>query len=326
MISKLKNNIFRLRRNGYILVITIMLLSLAVVIVTRLANDSVLNNSYVVNSYKRLKAQQLAFSAIDLGRSIISVKEDDPKKVKQFTQILLNLNRWQKYEIMPDSDNGSKSHLKFYLSSEQGKCNINKSLQFSKTEKPVTLESNIWSIIAEPLGKILNEQDLKTSIQDWAAERAIPLNDTTELLKFDKFAYFKDRVEVNEKNDYALNDIFTTFTTEAKIQPLLLSGSISKILNFKNINDFSLDEWKEFVNKAAEKFTENSNFEKNWDELYAPMFGKKINELPPNFLKACSSKWDPKLFSIIVHAQYDNVFYSLYAIISAEKIHRLYFI
>jgi hypothetical protein len=326
MIKQDKKNILGLKHHGYILVITITLLSLAVVIVTRLTNDSVLNNSYVVNSYKRLKAQQLAFSGIELGRSIISPQEDDPKKVKQFTQILLNLNRWQKYEIMPDTDTGSKGYLKFYLSSEQGKCNINKSLQFSKTEKPVTLESNIWSLISEPLGKILNEQDLKASIQDWAANRATPLNDTTEILKFEKFAYFKDRLEVNEKNDYALNDIFTTFTTEAKIQPLLLSGSISKLLKLKNINDFSTEEWKELVNKAAGKFTENSSVEQNWDELFAPMFGKKISDLPTNFLKICSPKWDPKIFSIIVHAQYDNVFYALYAIISAEKIHRLYFI
>ena len=53
---------------------------------------------------------------------------------------------------------------------------------------------------------------------------------------------------------------------------------------------------------------------------------KKINELPTNFLNVCAPKWDPKIFSIIVHVQYDNVFYALYAIISAEKIHRLYFI
>jgi hypothetical protein len=326
MIKQDKKNIFDAKRHGYILVITITLLSLAVVIVTRLANDSVLNISYVVNSYKRLKAQQLAFSGIDLGRSIISLKEDDPKKIKQFTQILLNLNRWQKYEIKLNDDSGLKCNLQFYLSSEQGKCNINQCLQFAKNEKSQKLEPNIWTIIAEPLGKILTAQDLKSATEEWAANRTIPLNDTTDLLKLEKFAYFNDKIVINEKMEYALDDIFTISTNDAKIQPYLLSSSTAKLLKLKNINDFTAEEWQELVKKAAEKFTENSSIEKNWDELFAPMFGKKISELPTNFIKVCSPKWDPLIFSIIVQVQYDNVFYALYAIISAEKIHRLYFI
>jgi hypothetical protein len=321
-----KKQFFGTRRQGYILVITITLLSLAVVIVTRLANDSVLNNSYVVNSYKRLKAQQLAFSGIDLGRSIISEKEDDPKKAKQFKEILLKLNRWQNYEIELKDDSGLKCNLKFYLSSEQGKCNINQCLKFAKNEKSPKLEPNIWEIIAEPLGKILNAQDLKSATEEWAASRGIPLNDTTDILKFDKFAYFKDKIVLDEKMAYALDDIFTISTNDAKIKPYLLSNSTAKLLKLKNINDFTTEEWQELVNKAAEKFNENISLERDWDELLAPMFGKKISELPTNFLKTCSPKWDPKIFSIIVHVQYDNVFYALYAIISAEKIHRLYFI
>jgi hypothetical protein len=318
--------LFGTSRQGYILVITITLLSLAVVIVTSLANDSVLNISYVVNSYNRLKAQQFAFSGIDLGRSIISPKEDDPKKAKQIKEILLNLNRWQNYEIKLNDDSGLKCNLKFYLSSEQGKCNFNQCLQFAKNEKSQKLEPNIWEIIAEPLGKILNAQDLKSATQDWAASRSIPLNDTTDILKFDKFAYFKDKIVLDEKMENALDDIFTISTPDAKIQPYLLSNSTAKLLKLKNINDFTTEEWQELVNKAAEKFNENISLERDWDGLFAPMFGKKINELPTNFLNVCAPKWDPKIFSIIVHVQYDNVFYALYAIISAEKIHRLYFI
>ena len=321
-----KKQFFGTRRQGYILVITITLLSLAVVIVTRLANDSVLNNSYVVNSYKRLKAQQFAFSGIDLGRSIISEKEDDPKKAKQFKEILLNLNRWQNYEIELNDDSGLKCNLKFYLSSEQGKCNINQCLKFAKNEKSPKLEPNIWEIIVEPLGKILNTQDLKSATEEWAASRSIPLNDTTDILKFDKFSYFKDKIVLDEKMENALDDIFTISTNDAKIKPYLLSNSTAKLLKLKNINDFTTEEWQELVNKAAEKFNENISLERDWDELFAPMFGKKISELPTNFLKTCSPKWDPKIFSIIVHVQYDNVFYALYAIISAEKIQRLYFI
>jgi hypothetical protein len=326
MIIQDKKNIVGQRRHGYILVITITLLSLAVVIVTRLADDSVLNNSYVVDSYKRLKAQQLAFSGIDLGRSIIAPKEDDPKKAKQFKEILLKLNRWQNYEIKLKDDSGLKCNLKFYLSSEQSKCNINKCLQFAKNEKSQKLEPNVWEIIAEPLGKILNTQDLKSATDEWAAKRPMPLNDTTDLLRFEKFAYFKDKIVLDEKMEYALDDIFTISTNDDKIQPYLLSNSMAKFLKFKNINDFTTEEWQELVNKAAEKFNENISIERDWDELFAPMFGKKISELPTNFLKTCSPKWDPKIFSIIVHVHYDNVFYALCAIISAEKMHRLYFI
>lgn len=324
MSSQNSKKIYSKMRSGYILVITITLLSLAIVIVTRLANDSILNQSYVVNSFKRLKAQQLAFSGIDFGRSIIALKEDDQKKVKQFKQILINLNRWQKYEFEQD---GSKNMVKFYLSSEQGKCNINKCLKFGEDKaKGIKLEPNILQIMADPLGKILNEQDLKSSLEDWSTKRIIPLNDTTDLLKFEKFAYFKDRVFIDQKMEYALDDLFTTFTNESLVQPYLLSNSLAKLLKLKNINDYDLEEWKELVNKAADNFRDNINLDKNWDELFAPMFGKKISELQPNLLKTFSTKWDPKIFSIIVHAQHENVFYSIYAIISAEKIYRLYFI
>jgi hypothetical protein len=268
----------------------------------------------------------LAFSGIDLGRSIISPKEDDPKKSKQFKEILLNLNRWQNYEIKLNDDSGFKCNLKFYLSSEQGKCNINQCLQFAKNEKSQKIEPNVWEIIAEPLDKILNTQDLKLATIEWAANRPIPLNDTTDILKFEKFSYFKDKILLDEKMEYALDDIFTISTHDAKIQPYLLSNSNAKLFKLQNINNFTTEEWQELVNKVAEKFNENISLERDWDDLFAPLFGKKINELPTNFLKTCSPKWDPKIFSIIVHVQYDNVFYALYAIISAEKIHRLYFI
>ena len=103
------------KKDGYILVTVLAILSLAIVLVTRLLADSTIEQSFTVNALKKLKAQQLAMSGIEIAKSIIQKQDDDKSGAKQALEILKYLNQWHLIDIKEDDQAVGK--INFYLAS-----------------------------------------------------------------------------------------------------------------------------------------------------------------------------------------------------------------
>ena len=312
------------KKDGYILVTVLAILSLAIVLVTRLLADSTIEQSFTVNALKKLKAQQLAMSGIEIAKSIIQKQDDDKSGAKQALEILKYLNQWHLIDIKEDEQVVGK--INFYLAAEDGKCNINKCLKFGKNaESKNTDIVNSLIVINKPLSKLLQNEDIYEALKNWSKTIPVPLNEISQLIMLDKMSYFKDHL-YQDKTDYSLNDIFSLIKNDDLLDPWLFSASICKLLSLKTAKDYGSAQWREELPNWLKKFSATNNWESGWDEILAPIYGKKLAELPLNIVKILKTKWDPKVFSVIVNATFDNVSYSLFAIIEADKTHRLYLI
>lgn len=317
----------KIDRPGYVLVTVLAILALAIILVTRLLNDSTVQNSFTFNSTKTLKAQQLALSGVEIAKSIIQKRDDDEKGVKQAESILKYLNSWHKIEFDQDNINNK---IEFYLSSENGKCSINKCLIFGASEeqstKKVTETFNCLDLIGDPLSKILGANNIVAELKQWAKKSKIPLNDLTELLAVEKMAYFKDKIFIDQKTEYALTDIFSLGNGDGLLQPWLLSASMCRLLGLKTVSDYGVTSWRESLPNWLKKFSFPVKWEESWDEVLAPIYGKKWSQLPSNMASLFATSWNPTLFSVVVKGTFDDVSSSLFAVITADKTYRLYLI
>src|SRR5579859_3407887 len=129
---------------GYILVLTLMILAIAIVITTQLFNQGTVHSVYANTVVEREKAKQLALGGIQVAMSVLTPKESseqktdetaqaEPKDEKrsQLKKLLPALNRWLTFDLKEDID-GIDGQLKICISCEQGKLNLNTIYDFKK--------------------------------------------------------------------------------------------------------------------------------------------------------------------------------------------------
>jgi hypothetical protein len=216
--------------SGYILLLTLMIISLCVVLVTYMFNKGAVEVPFSYAMIKREKAKQLALSGIQmamsqLGKPIEIKQEKAPapaqppvqqtssqdKAIKQYIErVVPTLNRWQTFNLNEKND-GIDGQIKIAISSEEGKIDINqwfdyknkkfKSLSIlappSKTDqkndqqKP---QQDVGKIIISIAFKNVGKDDLMSEFEKFLKERQYRLDDVTELLQIKGFETFKHRL------------------------------------------------------------------------------------------------------------------------------------
>lgn len=136
---------------GYILVLTLMIISILVIVVTGVFYNTVAQIAFTKTIVDREKAKVLALSGIQLAIDKLTLPEEKPQKEevdkkgkedskpkdnksKQLLKrILPKLNRWQVINLKEDTE-GIDGQIKICITSEDGKINLNKLFDY-KTHK-----------------------------------------------------------------------------------------------------------------------------------------------------------------------------------------------
>lgn len=319
------------QKNGYILVLTLMIISILVIVVTRMfyagSSQTIISRTMV----DRLKAKQLALSGVQLAISRLYVTPSEPqekeKKSKEvifLERVLPVLNRWETINLKEDID-GIDAQIKTYLACENGKININKvyNYQTRKFKDEGQVKGDIKILLTEMLNKGLEKftqnKDLVRGLQEYLKKRKYILNDVTELLEIKEFEYFKEHVFCEPVEDKTkpvyLTDIFTIWTDSDKLQPWLLSDSILASLGLKRANSKDIDQREQVVPQWLKKFKPQIQFPADWNSTFTPIFGKDFSALPKGIGDFFDTTFDASAFSIISYATVNDVTQKLFAIV-----------
>ena len=333
------------KKPGYVLVLTLMIVSILVIIATRLFYKASAYSGFSTTILNSQKAKQLALSGVQLAISRmlippINVEKDTSEEAidqaieeKFVGRLFPVLNMWQEYKAK-DSSGQEEGLIKYYIACENGKLNLNQIYRLNQImlkNGNITDESNIGleeiANFATGLKKYLNGNYLGALQEDFNKIK-YPYNDVSQLLRIPQFeAYFGKRLFVDdsvEEEQIFLMDLFTIFSHSIKIQPLLFSNALIKILGLT----ISKDPVKRAAILAEALKTEppskNASLEERlkseWTNLLQPIYGVEIDSLPKNAAFFLDTTLMPDFFSIISYAKVGNVTKKLYAIVQLRII------
>jgi len=339
---------------GYIMIVTLMLISLIVALVSYLANRSTPYLSFINVVMQREKAKLLAFGGIQMAMSQLAWAAAEPEEKKKATTeadkkktaepeeqdkrfletILPYLNRWQEIGLTKEKD-GIEGKIYFAISCEQGKLDINQIYDFEDKKFVGEGEKIDYKKIMQEffsaLGKEVGEKKMFDSFATFLKNRDYPLNDATELLTSKPFERFKYNIFYippteekkgamqQQKRPIYLTDIFTTRSGSKTIEPWLLSDSMCGLLNLEQVKPGDTEKRKNNVKKWLESFKITTTWEEDWDEMLAPVYGKKFNVVPKYIKPLLATKFGPTVFSVLSYGNVGEVTQRFLAIIEKDK-------
>ena len=330
-------------RKGYIIPFTLMLISVAVMIIVIIYQRGSLFVPYISTMHKREQARLLALSGIEIARSQLAhmvVKENKKEQPQESTEkkeepetdaqwlfraLIPTLNRWQEFPLKKESD-GINGKIQIAIAAEAGKININQIYDFEKHAfigqgaKDGKDWQAIMKIIFTKMKKELAiNENLYEQFEKFLKERQYKLNDATELLTLDAFRGF-DRTVFYEPPEQAkrsvyLLDIFTVYGEQDTIQPWLFSDSMLALLGLKRATNKDVKQRKEMVAKEIKKFKPTMQWEQDWNTALKPLYGMEFKSLPKGVDTILETTFDPQMFSVVSYGEVGNVTQRVYAIL-----------
>lgn len=253
-----------------------------------------------------------------------------------YSKIANIINKWQTINLNYQ-DFGLDAKIELYISCEDGKLDINylarevSALEKKKEEEKAKSinsegkveeineakkeEKSFISIISNLIEKNINI-NIINAIKDVQKIIKRPLDDITDLFIDKKFKLISNNLflspekNVNNKEIY-LMDLFTVDLNFGKINPWVLSKSLSKILglNTENIN----------MQELIAKFKSSINWTKDWDNIFMPIYNKNFNSIDKEITNLFPNQFEINAFSVIINVSLDNITQRVYAIISLDK-------
>jgi len=316
---------------GYILVLTLLLISVSTIIVTRLVNSIIAHTNQASLFIAREKAQMLALSGISLAMSELSptIEEKDSKNEDLIFQknvkiYLDNANRWHSYTLKENVD-GIDGEISLYIANEAGKININQ--LFNHKEKKFIISPQQKKMIqrmSEKLQPLTKNKNLYESFEKFLNKKMELLNDISELITIDGMEiplYVQKDTQDKNKNILALTDIFTLETKNAQVNALMLSQSLGALMGLKQLSS-EPEKRSKIIEDITKKIKKSMNWQSDWDPTAGQLYGVVWKEIPEDFKFLFSQSIDLDLFSVISYGTYDSVTQKVYAIIEKQKIER----
>jgi hypothetical protein len=248
-------------------------------------------------------------------------------------RLLPIINRWQQFNLVEKYD-GIDAELSLCLMCEDGKININRIYNFKKEMFRGNKETG-WKAVMQELCKSIEKvtklTDLFPAFEKTFKERRSKYNDATELITKKEFNYFKDFLffeppqttekEKKEKKQQQiyLTDIFTIWTNSGKIEPWLFSHSLIVLFGLTSAEQDDSKKRTEQVEGWLKNFKKKTNWEQDWKTTLQPMYGKELRTLPKHIDSMLSTTFDPRFFSVRVHAHVGEVTQQLYAVLERTK-------
>lgn len=339
------------KQSGFILVLTTMILSIAIIIVSQLVNKGMLSISFDKTVIEREKAKLLAQSGVQIAMSQLSIdltssstaQKPTPEASKQVSlklnefleKIFISLNRWQKVILKKDTD-GIDGEINFCVVCENGKIPLNEIFDFEKKKfiNEGAAQGDVKKALKEvflAMKKFTNDKDLFDTFEKILKQRQYKFNDPTELLNDKEFAKaFKTKVfyepprssmeEAEKLRAIYLTDIFTVFSQGA-LQPWFLSDSLQGILMLKRAQSDDIKQRTELVKQLLKEKPINtfSSISSLWDTYLQRFYGKDFKSIPSEITSTFTLKFEPSSFSVLSYGIVGNITQKIVAVIERVK-------
>lgn len=329
-------------QSGYILVLTVILLSIGLVLVTQLFQSGTVHIHFDQAMIDREQAKQLAKGCIQLVMTQLTMvqtktgQDETQNQKKLLTNIMAVLNLNQQFELKKDID-GIDAQIGFCLVCENGKIDINALFDFKEKKfKGEGQDKGDMKKALQAYCKVLQpfvgNKDLCEPLEKFLKKRDWPLNDVTELLEIKEFQtafagsvfYQPPTAKTGvrqEKRPVYLTDIFTTFSKKPVIQPLMLSDSLRALLGLKRADAAKpdIEKNKKQLEELFKDFNAGAPLQQLWDKYLQPGYGKDFKSLPAGTSELLDAKFEPTVFSVLCYANVGTIRQELWAILTKRK-------
>jgi len=280
-----------------------------------------------VSKNEENKEQEKAEKIEQVGEEVKEESKKDKATKDLLTKLLPSLNRWQTFNLKEQLD-GIDGQIKICISCENGKININEIYDFKKQEFKKEYEAILKSL--EMKTKDGGALDVFGKLSDFLKTRGKKLDDVTELINIpglDRVSLFYtpphdtlDEKKASQPNfSLAIQDLFTIWTNNNKIDPLLCSDSVSAILTLRRPHADDAEKLKEKYKTIIKNFrsTWYKDWEGNWknvQDILGPI-PKFWNEIKGIFIK----EFGPKVYSVLSYGKVGEVEQRLLAVIKQTE-------
>lgn len=330
---------------GFVLVTTMLILSLAVVLISFIINRSTVFFPLARTTIDREKAKELALGGLQLASAqlaytdVIQTEEKQGAKTpetqkpaanntlnqsKQMLKILVPvLNKWQTIKLDEGKD-GITGEIKICITCEDGKINLNELYDFQKHDfvGNTKEKEELKKLLQELLGNIkkAGAEDLFQSLEAFLKERDDKIRDVTELLAIKSFATFKNDLFYNpsaqssanqERKPLFLNDIFTLWSRKRTVDPWLLSSSLCSLLGLSELK-------KGPYADAIKNFKGSYSWPADWNNTFSKLYKKDFNSLPKEITRLLGLNFGPETFSVLSYGTVGQITHRIYAIIERD--------
>lgn len=319
-------------------------------LVTQLFRTSITHFYFDRTMIEREKAKSIALGGIDLAISILTPPEKTPQEesapakepaekvdpnVELLKKILPTLNHWQEYLLTEEHD-GLAGSIKFCITCEDGKININQLYDFGKKkfigEGTTGFDGKKFcKSLFSLLKKWVGGKDLFEVFEKFLKQRQYKLNDVTELLFIKEFQEsFKTTVfyeapplegsSKKEQRPVYLTDIFTMWSTQQKINPWLLSDSVAALLGFKRAEPGDTSAREKEVDQLLKGLkTVQGDLKIVWEKALQKLYGKELKTVPNDITTALAQQFEAKTFGVLCHGTVGHITQKLFAIIERQN-------
>ncbi|MFI5332704.1 MAG: hypothetical protein ACHQVS_01235 [Candidatus Babeliales bacterium] len=342
---------------AYIMIVTLMIISVSVVLVTYLTHKSRVYFPYAHMVVDRYQARALAFGGVQIAMSQLAAAATPKKKetsaqqqadktkaasspatsqdavAKDLLSALLPIkNRWQTITLTKERE-GINAQLKLCIVCEDGKININKMYDFEKRKfvGEGNAQGDYKKIMQELFTRIekkLHAKDLFVGFEKFLKDRQYMVNDASELwlIKAFKEAFKKDRVwyqpplaESSQKKEQRTLYLTDIFTVwSAKEQLQPWLLSDSLCALFDLKRAESNEMSKERISELVKNFKRVAQWPADWKQQLKPLYDKDSNALPQTIMAMLNPTFEPTTFSVLSYASVGKITQTLLAIIELK--------
>ena len=264
-------------------------------------------------------------------------KSDDEKTSKNNPEqnskdllktLLLVQNKWQEFNLSTAKD-GLDGKIKICITCEDGKINCNKlynsaKKSFYRINSSLSTEPMI-KMVADRMKDFFNGVDVETVLMSVLKKQKQPYVSPMDMLTYKSFSFFSDYIfylpedsKKQEKSDDIVNsklylaDLFTTYYYNFYIDPWLFSNSLQLLFGLHKNSQLK----KEDIEMMLEKISvSNSAWEQVWDATLKEVYGKEFKALPKEILPFLSTKFEPRVFSVVCYGKVGRIEQKLLAIL-----------
>jgi len=327
-------------KQASVIVYTLMVLSVVIMLTQQLIRSVYIGSGFIQTMIDREKAQTLALSGVNVAIATLSLADDEEEKKEKPTDekeqrdptkrfmlaVLPHLNRWQEFPLREAVD-GIDGSIRLCISCEQGKININEAFDFKKMEFKKEYDALLKAL--EIRGR-LPAGELAVRITEYFKRRRRKLNEISELQTipgletldiFYRPPYKASKGKKAEPNtELTLQDIFTLWSYDDKVDLLWLSDSLCAILNLRRplADDVHTrqDSFKTFVQNFKKENA--ADWDQNWKSVEM-LYGPKP-KMFAGFKNIFSKEFGPEVFSVLSCGQVGNVEQYVLAVIRKEDL------
>lgn len=338
------------KNNASVLLFSLMLISIIIIMTEQLIRGVMVGAGFTKTMINREHAEMLALGGINIAIAQLTYNKDEKEKDKQKTDpekpelkieetksqgkeplsslqkfafhLISNLNRWQTFELDSKID-GISGTIKICITSEHGKININNAFDFKKQEFKKEFALLLKQL--EIPGKIAPGELFK-KISEFLKNRSKKLYDVTELLNVPGLedlnlnAFYEPpkpykRDGKQQNRSLAFQDLFTIWTDNDKIDPLLLSDALCCVLNIRRPEADDAQKYMDRFRQLAIEFKDDwgKDWDANWKHLQG-IYDNKPQQLS-NIKDILVEKFNPKVYSVLSYGRVGQVEQQLLAII-----------